>query len=302
MQRPSPLGLITIEGKIMSQPRTRSLWRRAASILAAAAVAAIALAPFQPATGDAPTSVRAADATKPTIVLVHGAWADASSWAPVTAILQNRGYHVLVPANPLRSLSGDSAYLAAFLQQATSGPVVLVGHSYGGAVITNAALADPDVQALVYVDAFAPAEGEAVGQIVGASTSALNVPDPTTVFNAVAYPGAVNGDFDTYLKEETFNKYFAQDVPPAIRAVLAAGQRPSAFMTNLEPSGPPAWATLPSWYVVGTRDLVIPADTQRAQAERAGSHITEVDAGHLAMISRPLSVAKVIEQAAHAVH
>lgn len=246
--------------------------------------------------------MRAADASKPTIVLVHGAWADSSSWAPVTAILQNQGYNVLVPPNPLRSLSGDSAYIAAYLQQATTGPVVLVGHSYGGAVITNAALADPDVQALVYVDAFAPAEGEAVGQIVGASTSALNVPDPTTVFNFVAYPGAVNDDVDVYLKDETFADYFAQDVPPAVRAVLAAGQKPAAFFTNLEPSGPPAWASLPSWYVLGTQDLVIPPDTQRAQAERAGSHITEVKAGHLPMISKPLGVVKVIQEAADTVH
>jgi pimeloyl-ACP methyl ester carboxylesterase len=288
--------------EFMSRPPVRSLWRKGASLVAAAAIAIVALIPLQAASGDAPSSVRAADATKPTIVLVHGAWADSSSWAPVTAILQNQGYHVLVPPNPLRSLHGDAAYIAAYLQQATTGPIVLVGHSYGGAVITNAALADPDVQALVYVDAFAPAEGEAVGQIIGASTSALNVPDPTTVFNFVAYPGAVNGDVDVYLKQDTFDNYFAQDVPPAIRAVLAAGQKPSAFVTQLEPSGPPAWASLPSWYVLGTEDLVIPPETQREQAERAGSEITEVRAGHLPMISKPLAVVNVIKEAAHSVH
>jgi pimeloyl-ACP methyl ester carboxylesterase len=286
----------------MSQVARRPFWRRGASVLAAAVVATVALIPLQAASGDAPTAVRAADAGKPTIVLVHGSWADSSSWAPVTAILQNQGYHVLVPPNPLRSLSGDAAYIAAFLQQATTGPVILVGHSYGGAVVTNAALADPDVEAIVYVDAFAPAEGEAVGQILGSSTSALNVPDPTTVFNFVAYPGAVNDDVDVYLKPETFNNYFAQDVPPAIRAVLAAGQKPAAFFTNLEASGPPAWASLPSWYVLGTQDLVIPPDTQRAQAERAGSTIVEVKSGHLPMITKPLVVAKVIQQAAHSVH
>jgi pimeloyl-ACP methyl ester carboxylesterase len=286
----------------MSRARARSLWRRGASVLAAAAIALVAFVPLQAASGDAPTAVRAADASKPTIVLVHGAWADSGSWAPVTAILQNHGYHVLVPPNPLRSLSGDSAYIAAYLQQATTGPVLLVGHSYGGAVITNAALADPDVKALVYVDAFAPAEGEAVGQIIGASTSALNVPDPTTVFNFVAYPGAQNDDVDVYLKQETFDTYFAPDIPPAIRSVLAAGQKPSAFFTNLEPSGPPAWASLPSWYVLGTQDQIIPPDTQRQQAERAGSTIVEVKAGHVAMISKPLGVAKVIEEAAHSIH
>lgn len=217
-------------------------------------------------------------------------------------ILQNEGYNVVVPPNPLRGLQSDSAYLAAYLQQATTGPLLLVGHSYGGAVITNAALADPDVLGLVYIDAFAPAEGETTGGIIAGSTSVLNVPDPTTVFNAVAYPGAEHGDVDLYLKQEVFNRSFAQDVPPTVRAVLAAGQRPAAFFTNVDPSGPPAWATLPSWYVLGTLDKVIPPKTQREQAERAGSTIVEVRAGHLPMISAPVQVARVIERAANSVH
>ncbi len=178
---------------------------------------------------------------------------------------------------------------------------MLVGHSYGGAVITNAAHADPDVQALVFVNAFALAEGEAVGQIIGSSTSALNVPDPTTVFNAVVYPGAQHGDVDLYLKPEVFNTAFAQDITPAMRAVLLAGPKPSAFVTNVEPSGPPAWATLPSWFLIGTQDRIIPPDAQRAMAERAGSDITEINASHLAPISKPLSVAKVINEAAQSV-
>ncbi|HYI33460.1 MAG TPA: alpha/beta hydrolase [Glaciibacter sp.] len=286
----------------MSRESSRPFWRRGASLIAAAAIVTAALIPVHAASGGAPTAAPTADATKPTIVLVHGSWADSSSFAPVTMILQNQGYNVVVPPNPLRGLHSDSAYLAAYLQQATTGPLLLVGHSYGGAVITNAAHADPDVLGLVFIDAFAPVEGETTGSIIAGSTSVLNVPDPTTVFNAVAYPGAEHGDVDLYLKPEVFHNSFAQDVPPSVRAVLAAGQRPAAFFTNIDPSGPPAWATLPSWYILGTLDQVIPPKTQREQAERAGSTIVEVRAGHLPMISAPLQVTRVIERAANSVH
>jgi pimeloyl-ACP methyl ester carboxylesterase len=285
----------------MSHKSSRPSWRRGASVLAAAAIAVAAFVPVQAASGDSPSAVRAADAEKPTIVMVHGLWADGSSFAPVTAILQEKGYNVLVPPNPQRGLLGDSAYVAAYLQQATTGPLIVVGHSYGGAVITNAANADPDVKGLVYIDAFAPAEGQSVGSIAGNSESVLNVADPTTVFNIVAYPGAVNGDVDLYLKPELFHESFVPDVPPALRNVLAVSQRPAANFTNVEPSGPPAWATLPSWYVLGTQDEIIPAKTQREQAEQAGSTIVEVKAGHVPMLSKPLQVARVIEEAARSV-
>ena len=139
------------------------------------------------------------DATKPTIVLVHGAWADGSSWDAVTRALQADGYTVLVPPNLLRGLADDAAYLAAFLAQRTSGPVVLVGHSYGGAVITNAATSAPNVAALVYVNAFIPDEGETVVQILDGSGSALAVEDPTTIFDFVAYPGAPEGVVEVFL-------------------------------------------------------------------------------------------------------
>lgn len=285
----------------VSRGPVRHLWRRVALTVAAGVLGALAFGPLQPASGDEPRTSRASEAAKPTIVLIHGAFADASSWAPVTARLQDSGYHVVAPPNPLRGLTADATYIAAYLKQATTGPVVLVGHSYGGAVITNAALADPDVRALVYVDAFAPAEGEAVAQIIGNSASALNVPDPTTIFNFVAYPGAQGGDVDVYLKGDTFNRSFAQDVRPDVRAVLAAGQKPAAFVTNVQPSGPPAWKELPSWYVLGTEDKVIPPATQRAMAERAGSKITEVSSGHLPMITKSESVAKVIQEAARSI-
>lgn len=282
----------------MSVEHPARVMRRGAVLLAAAAVTAAAFLPVHAASGDAPSRVGAADSSRPTIVLVHGSYADAGSWAAVTAVLQSKGFHVVVPAIPLRSLTGDSDYLAAYLQQATDGPLVLVGHSYGGALISNVGLADPDVQGLVFVEGFAPAEGETLNDILGPSDSALNVADPTTIFDLVAYPGAVDGDMDVYLKETFFNEHFAQDVPPTIRAVLAAGQRPASMLTGTQPAGAPAWETLPSWFVIGTEDDAIPADVQRAMAARAGGTVTEVKAGHLSMVVRPLTVARVIEEAA----
>src|ERR1700710_1349059 len=132
--------------------------------------------------------------TQPTIVLVHGAWADASSWNAVASDLQGRGFTVLAPTNLLHGVESDAAYVASFLSQRTTGPVVLVGHSYGGVVITNAGAAGGDVKALVYADAFIPEEGETVFQILGGSGSAFDIPDPSAVFDIVGYPGAPEGD------------------------------------------------------------------------------------------------------------
>ncbi|PYI65180.1 alpha/beta hydrolase [Arthrobacter livingstonensis] len=282
------------------------IFKKGLTALAAIGLALLALLPIQPATAQAPTTAPTQSATssqvKPTIVLVHGAWADGSSWAPVSAILQAHGYSVLVPPNPLRGLSSDAASISAFIQQATTGPVVLVGHSYGGAVITNAATSTPTVKALVYVDAFAPAQGQTLGQIIGGSTSALNVPDPTTVFNVVADPNSPAGDGDLYLKPSTFNSAFAQDLPRAVRNILSPAQRPLAVGANLESSGTPAWAAIPSWFVVGTADKVIPQTTQLQMAAAAGGQVTKVNASHLSLLSKPLQVAQVITQAAHTVH
>src|SRR5437899_3320041 len=141
-----------------------------------------------------PGSERGNHMPKPTIVLVHGAWADGSSWNAVSTELQGQGFTVLTPPNRLRGVAGDAAYVASFLAQRTTGPVVLVGHSYGGVVITNAGTGGGDVRALVYVDAFVPDEGETVFQILGGSGSALDVPDPTTVLDLVGYPGRPEGD------------------------------------------------------------------------------------------------------------
>ena len=225
--------------------------------------------------------------TKPTIVLVHGAWADASSWTAVSVPLQAQGYTVFAPPNELRGLTGDAAYIASFLAQRTSGPVVLVGHSYGGAVITNAGAKGGDVRALVYVDAFMPDEGETVVSILDGSGSALAVADPTTVLDVAGYPGAPEGAAEAFLKPDTVHNSFAQDLPEADRWTIVAQQRPASFVANVTPSGPPAWKTIPSWAVLGTEDRVIPIATKRRMAERAGSTVTEVDASHVSMISHP---------------
>ena len=224
---------------------------------------------------------------KPTIVHVHGAWADGSSCNAVASELQSQGFTVFTPPNLLRRAAIDAPYIASFLAQRTSGPVVLVGHSYGSFVITNAATGGGDVKALVYVDAFVPDEGETVFQILGGSGSALDVPDPTTVLDIVGYPDAPEGDAEAFLKPDTVHNYFAQDLSVPDRQLIVASQRPITLSANTTPSGPGAWKTVPSWAVVGTEDRVIPPDTPRSMAQRAGATITEVAASHVSMVSHP---------------
>jgi pimeloyl-ACP methyl ester carboxylesterase len=225
--------------------------------------------------------------TKPTIVLVHGAWADGSSWNPVSTELQGQGFTVLTPPNLLRGVAGDAAYLSTFLTQRTSGPVVIVGHSYGGVVITNGGTGGGDVKALVYVDAFIPDAGESVFTILGGSGSALDVADPTTVLDVVGYAGAPEGDAEAFLKPSTVHESFAQDLPEADRWLIVASQRPIALGANIAPTEKTAWKTIPSWAVIGTEDLVIPPATQRRMAERAGATISEVAGSHVSMVSHP---------------
>ena len=223
----------------------------------------------------------------PTIVLVHGAWADASSWNAVSGELRGHGFNVFSPPNLLRGVATDSPYISSFVAQRTSGPVVLVGHSYGGFVITNAVTEDSDVKALVYVDAFVPDEGETVFQILGGSGSALDVPDPTTVLDLAGYPGSPEGDLEAFLKADTVHDSFAQDLEEADRWRIVESQRPITLGANTTPSGAGAWKALPSWAVVGTEDRVIPPDTQRSMAERAGATITEAAGSHVSMVSQP---------------
>jgi pimeloyl-ACP methyl ester carboxylesterase len=235
---------------------------------------------------------------KPTIVLVHGAWADASSWSRVVRRLQGDGYPVVAPANPLRSLSSDSAYLDSILET-IDGPIVLVGHSYGASVVTNAAAGDPDVRALVFVNGSVPGEGETVAELAGPD-SALSVPDPTTIFDFVPAQLPPTPDSDVYLKRSTFLQSFATGLGRAKAKTLWATQRPITLGALNEPSGPPAWDTIPNWYLIGTGDRVIPAKAQHAMAVKAGSTIARFKAGHLGLITDPSAVVKVITAAVRA--
>ncbi len=238
---------------------------------------------------------------QPTIVLVHGAWADGSSWNPVSTALQSQGFDVLTPPNLLHGVAGDAAYIASFLAQRTTGPVILVGHSYGGVVMTNAGAAGGDVKALVYVNAFIPDAGETVFDILGGSGSALDVPDPTAVLDLAGYPDAPEGDVEAFLKPSTVHEAFAQDLPEADRLLIIASQRPIALGANIGPTEATAWSSIPAWAVVGTQDRVIPPATQRSMAERAGATISEVDASHVSMVSQPQAAIDAILAAAAAV-
>jgi pimeloyl-ACP methyl ester carboxylesterase len=308
MGRPAGASRAT-EGKIMNVSLIRRLAGPRAVIGTAAVGLAVAAAVVSLQAGTAHAAPAAAGAAnshgtggaKPVIVLEHGAWADASSWDRVIARLTAAGYTVFAPPNPLRGLSSDSAYLHEFLTSnpALAGrPVVLVGHSYGGAVITNAAVGDPAVKALVYVDAFIPGKGQTVAGLLGTVPGSCIGGNPATTFLPVPYPGAPAGGADLYLQPQEFPGCFASGLPAAQAAELAATQRPLASAAVTQPSGRPAWATIPSWAVVGTSDKVIPPAELLAMAAHAGAHVTKVNAGHLSLISAPGTVAQVIERAA----
>jgi pimeloyl-ACP methyl ester carboxylesterase len=240
-----------------------------------------------------------ASRTKPTIVLVHGAWADSGSWNQVISLLQRAGYTVYAPPNPLQGLTTDTGALTDFLKS-ISGPIVLVGHSYGGEVITNAADGNSQVKALVYDDAYLPAKGENL-QDLTTSGSCFFLPSSElpTVFNFVSYPGAPSGT-DLLVKPSVFPGCFANGLPAGEAAVLAATQRGLATNAITDPSGAPAWATIPSWDIIGTKDRIVTPAEQLFMAHRAHAHITEVNAPHLSMISNPGVVASVIMGAARA--
>jgi pimeloyl-ACP methyl ester carboxylesterase len=238
-------------------------------------------------------------AVKPTIVLVHGAWADESSWSAVTAQLRTLGYPVDVVSNPLRGVASDSAYLADHLA-GVSGPIVLVAHSYAGVLITKAATGNKNVKALVYIDAFVPDQGETVNQLTVAQPgSALAVADPSTVFDIVPINGGTNADL--YVKKDLFPQIFAAGVPAAKAAELAAAQHPLAASALGEVvTGVPAWKTIPSWALIGTADRVIPPAEQQIMAARAGAHVVKIKAPHLSMVYRPTVVTGLVITAATA--
>jgi pimeloyl-ACP methyl ester carboxylesterase len=260
-----------------------------------AALAGLVIPVSQIASARTAGAAAAGDGPKPAIVLVHGAWADSGSWDAVSQRLQAEGYTVYAEPNPLRGLPYDDAYLADFLHS-ISGPIVLVGHSYGGAVITNAATGNPQVKALVYVDGFVPAQGQSLAQLLAGSGSCA-VP---ANLNLVPYPGAPSGVADAYIKQSAFSGCMANGLPAAEAGAAAATQRPIATIALGQKTGVPAWKTIPSWAVVGTADHAIPLALELAMARTAGAQITKVDAPHLSMVSDPGTVANVILQAVRA--
>jgi pimeloyl-ACP methyl ester carboxylesterase len=234
---------------------------------------------------------------RPTVVLVHGAFADSSSWNRVIERLQAKGVEVTAPANPLRGLTPDSAYLASVLDQ-LAGPIVLVGHSYGGAVISDAADRASNVVGLVFVAAFAPDRGEVLGQVTPSSKDAIL----GTALVAHQYPTSNGGAATEFLVDPAkFHDVFAADLPADQAAILAVTQRPVADAAFSDVMGTPAWKDLPSWAVVATADKAAGTDLVRSMAERAGATITEVDASHLVMVSHPGLVVDVILDAVAAV-
>jgi len=236
--------------------------------------------------------------TTPTIVLVHGAFADASSWNGVIERLQQQGYTCVAPPNPLRGVTADSAYIASLLNQ-IDGPVLLVGHSYGGAVMTNAASSAPNVVGLVYVAAFAPDEGENLGAVAaGSKDSVLN--SALVQYN---YPTGQGGQtsVEFAIKPALVKEAFAGDLPDQQIALIGATQRPIAAAAFSDVSGPAAWKKLPSWAVVGTGDKAIGADLVLSMAQRAGADIIEVEGSHVIMVSQPQAVTDHILKAARTV-
>ncbi|MEV5840357.1 alpha/beta hydrolase [Streptomyces sp. NPDC051985] len=266
--------------------------RTSLTVLAGATVAAgLLVTTVAPASADKGTS---SQGPKPTVVLVHGAFADATSWNGVIKKLRHDGYPVVAVANPLRSLSGDSAYLKDVLA-GIDGPVVLAGHSYGGSVISNAATGDKNVKALVYLAAFLPEKGESAIDLSGKFPG-------STLGDALRSVPFTNADgsqgTDLYIQDDKFRHQFAADVPRDRTDLMAVTQRPVTNAALAEGAAEPAWKTIPSWALVATQDLNIPRRAQEFMAERAHAHVTEVRSSHAVSVSQPGKVTDVIEDAA----
>lgn len=230
---------------------------------------------------------------KPTVVLVHGAFADSSSWNGVVKILEKDGYPVIAAANPLRSVKGDAQSVADVLASVKT-PVVLVGHSYGGPVISEAAYGNANVKALVYVAAFAPKKGETAAELSG------RFPGSTLGPTLSAPVELADGGKDLYIQQDKFHDQFAADVSQADAKLMAATQRPVTVAALNEAATEPAWKTVPSYFVYGDQDKNIPAQALAFMAERAHSKQTVVvkGASHVVMVSNPKAVASLIETAA----
>jgi pimeloyl-ACP methyl ester carboxylesterase len=264
--------------------------------LRSAAVMALVVAALAATAISAGPALASVPTPKPTIVLVHGAFSDASGWADVTERLQRRGYTVVAPANPLRGVAADAAYLRAFLTS-VRGPIVLVGHSYGGFVITNAATGNPNVRALVYVAAYAPDEGETITSLSALAPGGMIGPATLTI---LPFP-APGGGFasEGVIAPSAYREVFAADVPAERAAVMATSQRPAALQLLGEPSGAPAWKAIPSWYLVAGRDNAIGSDLERLMAKRIHATTVEAkDSSHVVMITHPDETARLIRAAA----
>jgi pimeloyl-ACP methyl ester carboxylesterase len=236
------------------------------------------------------------DSTKPTVVFVHGAWADNSGWDGSIRTLRGQGFRAVGAANPLRDLRSDAAYVAALLRS-IEGPIVMVGHSYGGAVISNAATGNDQVTALVYINGWVPDEGESLIQLAELNEGSL-IPDS---LQPVPHKNADGSDVvDLYLDQEKFRAAFAGDVDPETAQVMAVTQRPFTETAFGAPSGPVAWRSMPSWYLLGTEDKAIPPATQRYMAERAKASIVDIPASHASMVSQPAAVSDLILTAVNA--
>jgi pimeloyl-ACP methyl ester carboxylesterase len=225
-------------------------------------------------------------APRPSIVLVHGAYADGSAWRHVIPLLEREGFTVTAVQNPLTSLAEDIATTRRVID-AQKGPVIVVGHSYGGAVITGAAFGSPNVKAMVYVTAYAPDAGEAIGSLAA-------------MFGPSAIRAALETDAAGFLSisRARFHEVFAKDVPEDEARVMAATQKPIKATIFGEPAGSPAWKTIPSWYLVATEDQAIKPELQRYMANRMNAKTSEVRSSHVPFISRPDEVVKTIKEAA----
>jgi pimeloyl-ACP methyl ester carboxylesterase len=267
--------------------------RRTLATLAITLVAAASVAAVLASSGHARTTAT----TKPTIVLVHGGWADASGWNAEVTNLEKLGYPVIAPANPLRGLASDADYLHSVLST-INGPIVLVGHSYGGAVISNAAVGLSNVKALVFVAGWAPDKGESLLGLIAKYPGTMIGPKTTFVRRYSLGDGTTGGDL--YLTKKGFETAFASDVPKKQADLMWAEQRPFSQEAFGSPSAEPAWKTIPSWYLVSTEDHAIPPATQMFMAKRAHAKIEKVKASHVLMISQPAATTKIILEAAKA--
>ncbi|MFE1592322.1 alpha/beta fold hydrolase [Nocardia sp. NPDC058705] len=256
------------------------------TVLAAAAVFAATACGTDAKSPSTPTT---AAAVKPTIVLVHGSFSDSSSWDAVAGLLRDKGYQVVQPDNPLRGPSSDAAAVTSAIANIT-GPVVLVGHSYGGAVISN--VHRPDVRAAVFIAGFAPVKGETVQELSDPAKYPGSRIGPALLIEPTGTGAQVT------LKPEQYGAVFAQDVSADVAANLAARQRPTSAAAQAEPSGDPSWASVPSWYLVSTEDQILPPASQRFQAERAKARVSEVKSSHASPVSHPGEVVATITAAA----